>query len=110
MSLIQLTDDNEINRAVSLWKKIKEDHKNLTLVDITILNDAEKDKYISEFMGVGAISEEFRRLQAGLELYRRLIEPFAYFIAKRIATRLNFGKLERETYIAIGRAFLEGKS
>jgi len=109
MSLIQLTDDSEINRAISLWKKIKEDHRNLSNVDITILNDAQKDDYLSNFIGVETITEEHRRLQESLKLYSGLEEHFAYFIAKKIAARLNLGQLKRQTYIEMGRALLEEK-
>lgn len=110
MSLIQITDDSEINRAINLWGKLKEDHKNLPQVDETILTPSQRDEYLGNFIGLQAIPQEYRRLQEGLRLYSGLEEIFATFIARKIAARLNLGKLKRKTYFEMGKALLDEKS
>ncbi len=111
MDLIQIASgmgDLEVDRAISLWKKIKEDHKNLPEFDMpAILTESLKDDYISRFIGAHATQDEFRRAQEILKVYGQLEEEFAYFIAKKVAGTIK--NLRRGTYIEIGKALLKEK-
>lgn len=108
MSLVRLTDDDEINRAVSIWKKIKEDHKNLADSDVSgILSDSQRDEYIAEFIGVERVQDEFRRLQEGLKLYSKLREVFANYIGRRFAPSVGVKELKLKTRIRFGEALLD---
>ncbi len=109
MDLVQLATsgmgDPEVDRAISLWKKIREDHKNLTSFDMpAILTDGLKDDYISRFIGAHATQDEFRRAQEILRVYEKLEEEFAHFVAKKVA--VNLKGLKRGTYVEIGKALL----
>ncbi len=112
MSLVSLatsgTGDPEVDRAISLWRKVKEDHKNLADIDApNILTQGRRDDYLARFMSAQAVGEEVRRCQEILSVYDELENEFAGYIADRVARSIK--NLRRKTYVEIGKVLLKEK-
>lgn len=105
---LEIILNDEIRRAIFLYREICKDPTNLDNVDAKYLGEHKKMEFVTEFIRAGGAKEREKRARLEKEAYEKIKRHFAEYVGMKLFEKLNLAvDIPSEARILLGNFVID---
>ena len=106
--LLEIKLDEEIRRAIFLYKEICKDPANISHVDPKYMGENRRMEFVTDFIRAGSAKEREKKARLEKEPYSKIKNVFAQYIGMKLLGKLELKiDVPEEAMILLGSLFID---
>ena len=106
--LLETRIDEEIRRAIFLYKEICKDPANISGVDPKYMGENRRMEFVTDFIRAGSAKEREKRARLEKEAYAKIKNVFAQYIGMKLLKKLELNiDIPEEAMTLLGTLFID---